>query len=119
MSSARLGPWRHLPHEPGASIGPCIAWRCAGRHPGTRRDFLDGHPGEDAKFHQLGRLRVNPAQRDQRVVEVQQVIADRVGREVAVQELTPLASSARRWLLLRRARSTRMRRIASAAAAKK
>ena len=104
--------------EPGPGVGPESIRLGAGEAQG-RAGLLDGEPGEDTELHELGRLRLRRRQPGQGLIDLQQIVVRRRAGEIDLEQVDPQAIAAVPAGRLRRARSMRMRRIASAAAAKK
>ena len=83
-SSGRLVARAELAEEPGAGEGP-IALGGATADPQGRGRLLDRQPGEQAELDQCGRLRVDPREPGDRLVQVDQV----VGRGIRLRGATP------------------------------
>ena len=106
--------------EPGPGVGPEAVGRAGGDPEGGGR-VRDAHPGEVAELDQLGRLGVGRGQPAQGLVDREQLgVAPVVGGDQGVLgEVDRATAPPRLRAFRRRARSTRMCRMASAAAAKK
>jgi len=91
---------------------------CDGRHPGPRAACSIVSPGEQAELDQRGRLRVDLREPGDRLVQVDQVVGRGVGfqERLQVQLLAPASTAPLQPLAVARARSMRIRRIASTAA---
>ena len=104
--------------EASAGIGPVLV----GGGPGDadhRRRILDRESREMAELDQLGGVWVFRGQQGQRLIDGQELIILRSVAAVSVVKRDPPALRARLSARLRRASSMRIRRMASAAAAKK
>ena len=106
--------------EPGAGAAPRAGRRPGGRRPRASAASWWRQPGEVPQLDQPGGLGVVPLERGQGVVEGEQLGRPRPSSATdTCVEVDPPRSPPRLAAALRRARSTRMRRMASAAAAKK
>ena len=79
--------------QPGPGVGPVSIGLGAGQ-PQGRAGLLDGEPGEDAKLHDLGRVRLRRREPQQGLIEVQEVRFRGTFRAVDLGEVALKAAAA-------------------------
>ena len=79
--------------QPGPGVGPVSIGLGAGLAQG-RAGLLDGEPGEDAEFHDLGRVRLRRREPQQSIIEVQEVRFRGTFREADLGEVALKAAAA-------------------------
>ena len=107
-----------LAMKPGTRVVPVAVGRC-GRHAEGLAGLVHGQSREVTQFDQPGRGRIPVGQLCQGVIESQQLVRRSGGSQVNGINVESLAAAAAFFGALLPRRSMRMRRIASAAAAKK
>ena len=104
--------------KPGAGVSPAAIRRGAGDAQAPGR-LLDGQPDKEAQLDHLGLQRIFLGETVQGFVDGEQVVRGRRRRRFSLLQIDALTVAAPLQPVLARALSTRMRRMASAAAAKK